>query len=91
MVNRNLAELVPGLQLLRELRHHLLGHPLVCFVVEVEHFAPTRIRPSRADERRDRAGSVVAHLGNDVVDRQRILGEREPTLWLRATWQNLSP
>ena len=41
------------------------------------HLAAARVRARRADERRDRARRVVAHLGDGGVDREPLLREPE--------------
>ena len=50
------------LQRLGQLDHDLLGHALVGLVLEVEHVAPARASPRRADEGRDRARLGPLHL-----------------------------
>src|SRR5919106_77558 len=86
MVYGDLAQLVLGLQRRRELGHDLLGHSLVRLVFEVEDIPTARVRARGAGEGRNRAGFVDLHLRRDRLERERLLGEPEPTLWLKATW-----
>ena len=68
VVDRDRAELVLLLKLCGDLGHHLLGHPLVALVVEMDDVAAARLDARRARERRDRAGTVVAHLVDHAVE-----------------------
>ena len=52
-----------------------LGHALVGLVLQPDHVAAARARPGRARERRDRAGVVGGHLGDDGLERERLPGE----------------
>ena len=64
-------------ELRRELRHHVLGHPLVGLVLEVEHRAVTRAVADGAEERRDRARLVAGDFPHGCVDRERLAGQLE--------------
>src|SRR5581483_128658 len=75
--DRDLAEVVRPLQLLRELGHHLLGHPAVRLVVEVVDGAPARLDPRRPDEGRDPAGARIRDLPDHRPRVDRLLGEAE--------------
>ena len=67
VVDRDPGQLVAIREPRRELLHDLLGHALVRLVLEVEDLPSTRVRARRPDERGDRAGAVVAHLGDRSV------------------------
>src|SRR5207247_7280770 len=55
MVDRDLAEVVPALQLRGDLGHDLFGHFHVGLVIEMKDSPAARLKSGRADEGRDRA------------------------------------
>src|SRR5690349_20327623 len=77
VVDRDLAQLVPRAELVGDLRHDLLGHAAVGLVLEVLHDAVAGIDARRPDERRDRPGFLSGDLGDDRVERQRLLAEEK--------------
>ena len=77
VVDRDAAQAVALGEPRGQLGHDLLGHALVGLVLEVQHVAVARAVARRADERRDRAGAVAAHLVHRGVERQRLLDEPE--------------
>ena len=77
VMDRNTAQVVSLDELRGEIGHDLLGHALVRLVLEMDDLATAGVRARRADERRDRARSVVAHLGDGGIDGQRIGRESE--------------
>ena len=75
VVDRDCPEVVALLEVGRDLRHHVLRHLGVRVVLEVEHRSAPRLAAHGAEERRDRPGALVAHLVDDRLERERLLGD----------------
>ena len=71
------GQLVPSVQPVCDLGHHLFRHSLIRFVVEVDDGSTARGSARRPGEGRDRTRVVGAHLVDDAVEGERFVAEQE--------------
>ncbi len=79
VVDGDRAELVARLQLGGDVGHHLLRHPFVGLVLQVRHRPAAGVDAGRADERRDRAGSVGGDLLHHGLESERLFRQPKRT------------
>src|SRR2546429_2806079 len=75
VVDRDLGQLVLGLERRGQLGHDLLGHALVSLVVEVDDVAAAGVDARGPDEGRDRSGLGTLDLRDHGVHVERLLAE----------------